>query len=253
MGIRIDRYEEEKEEVQDMQEQEDNRIYEIGEKQDEGEYRGDQEEEHTEEHTEEEENNHEEDEEEYYRENDNEEENQNYQNNCEEIENEELKDFFDDIGEFETLDNDDSECLEEDEEEIEKFVGDAKDTILFFMCMWLFLLSLKYPGDFMIKLEFVNEFIDKRERQIKRMVDKIDRVLRRYAKIYKMLVEFGDWTFIMDIMILTMTFQAELEEKLGDMQEQEGKQEKEEEQNTIENIGIELQNNRITALIGGTV
>ena len=29
MGIRIDRYEEEKEEVQDMQEQEDNRIYEM--------------------------------------------------------------------------------------------------------------------------------------------------------------------------------------------------------------------------------
>jgi len=252
MGIRIDRHEEEKEEIQsNIMQHENNRIYEDKIRKEKQETWGD---EGDQEHTEEEENNYEEYEEEHYKENKSEEDtSQNSQNNYERIENEELKDFFEN-GEFEIINSNEEEEEPDDDEEIEKFVGDAKDTILFFMCMWLFLLSLKYPGDFMTKMEFVNEFIDKRERQIKRMVDKIDRVLKRYGKMYKMLVEFGDWTFVMDIAIITLTFQAELEDKLGEMQEHEGDvQDDVHKENGQFEVGIEnLQNSRITALIGGT-
>ena len=135
--------------------------------------------------------------------------------NYNEIVNNELRDFFEGVGELEVNEGNSDEENEEDteDEDVEEIIGDAKETILFFICMWLFLLSLKFPGDFMEKLDFINEFIERRERQIRRMVEKIDRVLRNYAKLYNMLVKVQDWTFLMDIVILTLTFKSEMSKK----------------------------------------
>jgi hypothetical protein len=200
----------------------------------------------------EEESNNESYEEECYREHESQKESKNQSSNTinyDEIENKELKEFFD-VGDLEVKGEDEAD--EEDEEEdtdVDKIVGDAKETILFLLGIWLFLLSLKYPGDWTIKLDFVNTFMEKRERQIKRMVDKIDRVLRRYAKIYKLLVDVKDWTFMMDVTILTMTFQSELEEKI-----EESLKETEENEEKSKAIDEELplgHDDRLLALIGG--
>ena len=167
---------------------------------------------------EEEESDNESNEKEHYREHEIEKESENQSTNkinYNEIVNNELRDFFEGVGELEVNEGNSDEENEEDteDEDVEEIIGDAKETILFFICMWLFLLSLKFPGDFMEKLDFINEFIERRERQIRRMVEKIDRVLRNYAKLYNMLVKVQDWTFLMDIVILTLTFKSEMSKK----------------------------------------
>jgi hypothetical protein len=57
----------------------------------------------------------------------------------------------------------------------------------------------------------VYKFIKKRERQLKRICEKVDRVLKR-TEYYKKLVKMNDYTFLMDIFLLTMAFKDELDE-----------------------------------------
>jgi len=104
----------------------------------------------------------------------------------------------------------------------------------------------------MEKLDFVNSFIEKRERQIKRMIEKIDKVLRNYTKLYNMLAKANDWTFLMDITILTLTFKSELEDKFLSKQEEK----KDTKNETTEYIELKERHEgsfggRISLLLGG--
>ena len=195
-------------------------------------------------------------EEEYYRDDESQEEGKNQSINQvrDDIINKELEDFFEDDGELKVVREQESEDDDEDDDEqdIEEIVGDARETILFFVCLWLFLLAVKYPGDMMEKLDFVNSFIEKRERQIKRMVEKIDNVLRNYTKLYNMLAKANDWTFLMDMAILTLTFKSELEENFLLQHKEEKKDNKKE---TAEYIELKEEQNsfggRLSLLLGG--
>jgi len=195
-------------------------------------------------------------EEEYYRDDESQEEGKNQSINQvrDDIINKELEDFFEDDGELKVVREQESEDDDEDDDEqdIEEIVGDARETILFFVCLWLFLLAVKYPGDMMEKLDFVNSFIEKRERQIKRMVEKIDNVLRNYTKLYNMLAKANDWTFLMDMAILTLTFKSELEENFLLQHKEEKKDNKKE---TTEYIELKEEQNsfggRLSLLLGG--
>ena len=113
----------------------------------------------------------------------------------------------------------------------------------------------------MEKLDFTNEFIEKRERQIKRMVEKIDNVLRKYAKLYNILVKVKDWTFLMDIIVLTLTFQSEMAERFlleDNKVEEDNKRTKKktkteyneeiEEENALKDLALD---SKIALLLGG--
>ena len=95
---------------------------------------------------------------------------------------------------------------EDDDEDV---VGDIRDLVETIIIILLVLIAWNH--DIEAREEVVYKFIKKRERRLKRICEKVDRVLKR-TEYYKKLVKMNDYTFIMDIFLLTMTFEDELDE-----------------------------------------
>ena len=92
-------------------------------------------------------------------------------------------------------------------------VGEVRDILETCIILMLAGVSMKY--EISERLTFVENFTQKNKKQIDKIIKKVERVLRqKHTKLYNKLSKSNDYTFMIDVVVLVLTFDECLQEHI---------------------------------------